>query len=269
MNDERFIKLLNSYIDRELSAINVIEIEKAITASPKRQTIYAQYCKIERACQNLLGSSSTVAPQPVVSDLIAAARTQNEGDLVPFPAELTAGGTATRIDSRPIWGMAVGLMAACVVVAVYFGNLRTGPSMLASNLESSQRVASTTSGQPVGIDDAAADSENAAYRTVFMFDQTTPKGTPSLRIAATGDTGDPLAWMAQMTFEPIRPVEVDSLEFKRPHGPIKYVALVRSPIRIRGWMTLLPFLKPPLFSSSANLQGRTPPIRGLNGPARA
>ena len=48
MKDNRFIELLNLYIDRQISPIETAELEAEIQGSPKRQKIYRQYCQMHR-----------------------------------------------------------------------------------------------------------------------------------------------------------------------------------------------------------------------------
>ena len=87
MNDEKFIEQLNAYLDRELSGVEMREVETAIAASPERQKIYRDYCKIERACQTLL-ASEVKAPKPSIAAIIAAANAQSNDNVVPFtPAQ--------------------------------------------------------------------------------------------------------------------------------------------------------------------------------------
>ena len=49
MKDQRFIELLNLYIDRQISPDEAKELEGEIQASPLRQQTYRQYCKMHRA----------------------------------------------------------------------------------------------------------------------------------------------------------------------------------------------------------------------------
>jgi hypothetical protein len=49
MKDNRFIELLNLYIDRQISAEETAELEAEIQGSAQRQAVYRQYCQIHTA----------------------------------------------------------------------------------------------------------------------------------------------------------------------------------------------------------------------------
>src|SRR5690606_9401393 len=144
MNDERFIELLNLYIDRELDGEELHAIEEAIAASPERQHIYRQYCRMERACQELLQAAPRTN-KPSLANPVAAAQAQPEaGEVVPFRP--VHGGATMTSDGRGgarWWGPMVGLAAACVAVAFYFGPSRGGSGLLTADANGSVAPAST------------------------------------------------------------------------------------------------------------------------------
>jgi len=49
MKDNRFIELLNLYIDRQITAEETAELEAEIQGDPRRQAVYRQYCQIHSA----------------------------------------------------------------------------------------------------------------------------------------------------------------------------------------------------------------------------
>ncbi len=49
MKDNRFIELLNLYIDRQISPAETAELEAEIQSSPRRQKVYREYCQMHRA----------------------------------------------------------------------------------------------------------------------------------------------------------------------------------------------------------------------------
>lgn len=49
MKDQRFIELLNLYIDRQITAEETAQLEAEIQQHPKRQAVYRQYCQIHTA----------------------------------------------------------------------------------------------------------------------------------------------------------------------------------------------------------------------------
>jgi hypothetical protein len=53
MTDQEFIELLNLYVDREIGSEDAARLESAVLASPRRRSIYQQYCRIQKACTML------------------------------------------------------------------------------------------------------------------------------------------------------------------------------------------------------------------------
>ncbi len=56
MKDNRFIELVNLYIDRQISAEETAELEAEIQASPQRRAIYRQYCQLHSATKQVYES---------------------------------------------------------------------------------------------------------------------------------------------------------------------------------------------------------------------
>jgi anti-sigma factor RsiW len=50
MKQEKFIELLNLYVDGALAPDAAAELEREITSDPARHKIYRQYCQMQRAC---------------------------------------------------------------------------------------------------------------------------------------------------------------------------------------------------------------------------
>jgi hypothetical protein len=66
MKDNRFIELLNLYIDRQITAEETAELESEIQNSPQRQAVYRQYCQIHTATKQVYASfRASSADQPV------------------------------------------------------------------------------------------------------------------------------------------------------------------------------------------------------------
>lgn len=194
MNEERFIEQLNAYIDRELSGDETRELEAEIAANPNRQRIYQSYCKIDKACQTLLEAEEAKAPKPSIAAIVAAAEGQNQGEVIDFrPAPAVS---AHKGNSGLNWGTAfAGLAAACVAVVVYVAGPETQSTSPAAAVPAVAVV-------EIGPDDSIENESQSAYRTVFAVD------------SSNGASADSFAWMTQLQFAPIRPVQVDSLEFK-------------------------------------------------------
>jgi len=62
MKDQRFIELVNLYVDRQITADETAELEAEIQASPRRRAVYQQYCKMHRATTLVYESFRAEAP---------------------------------------------------------------------------------------------------------------------------------------------------------------------------------------------------------------
>lgn len=63
MKENRFIELLNLYIDRQITAAETAELEAEIQSNPKRQAVYSQYCRIHSATKLVYESFRAVAAE--------------------------------------------------------------------------------------------------------------------------------------------------------------------------------------------------------------
>lgn len=199
MNHERFIEMLNLYIDRELSAEEIHEVEEAIASSPERQKIYAQYCRIESATKKLL--AETPIPQPDIDSLVATA--QANGNELEFPAQ-----TQARRFNWGAWGGGL-VAAAAACVAVVF--MVSGPA--SDNKAPIGQFAAVPAAPAVEADDMT-------FHTVFVLDATTDeKRLPGMRASS-----DSFAWMTQLQFAPIERNQIDDWQLQ-PAEPIEVRSL--------------------------------------------
>lgn len=56
MKENRFIELLNLYIDRQITAAETAELEAELQGNPNRQAVYRQYCQIHTATKQVYAS---------------------------------------------------------------------------------------------------------------------------------------------------------------------------------------------------------------------
>lgn len=110
MKDQRFIELLNLYIDRQISTAETAELEAEIQQDPKRQKVYRQYCKIHTATKVVYGSFRAGAEQPA-------------GVATDRPATIELFESRRR---RSHWAYYAGGLAAAACLAVVF--MRQSPS---------------------------------------------------------------------------------------------------------------------------------------------
>lgn len=66
MTNDKFIELLNLYLDGELPAEQAASLEREICGSPERHRVYRQYCQMQNACAELsvhFREEAAAAPQ--------------------------------------------------------------------------------------------------------------------------------------------------------------------------------------------------------------
>lgn len=145
MKDNRFIELVNLYIDRQITAAETTELEAEMQANPRRRAIYRQYCQMHRATTLVYESFRTNASgqQPEV-----------------------AAGSATiaRFESQPRhrrvrWTYYAGGLAAACLTLVFFGlnSTRTADANLAATPKSSPPAAVVASLPRVSVAPREAD----------------------------------------------------------------------------------------------------------------
>lgn len=118
MKHDRFIELLNLYLDGEISREESADLEREITQNPERRRIYRQYCQMQRACSMLSEKFRDVAETqaPETGEKVVA-----------FPGQ-----------AQPSWWrnaslVAAGAVAACAVFVVARSGLTSPTGTLAAN----------------------------------------------------------------------------------------------------------------------------------------
>ncbi len=64
MKDNRFIELVNLYIDRQISAEETAELEAEMQDNPRRRAIYRQYCQLHSATKQVYDRFRAHAADP-------------------------------------------------------------------------------------------------------------------------------------------------------------------------------------------------------------
>ena len=145
MKNEKFIELLNLYLDGALPPAQAAELEREIQENPERRRIYRQYCQMQHAC-TLLSEKFREEAAPAVlfrqGQVVAASRA----------------GRASWW--RPAAMVAAGAMAACfafvlVRTALPAGDRAAGHSLAAKPVAAPAAGIMTVSA-PVGTPAAAA-----------------------------------------------------------------------------------------------------------------
>jgi len=121
MKDNRFIDLVNLYVDRQITAAETAELEAEIQNNPRRRAIYKQYCQMHRATALVYESFRANAPEQQ-----AAA---GQGSIARFENRRRAKGTSWMY-------YAGGLAAACLaLVFVQLNSAKTPDAGFAANKE--------------------------------------------------------------------------------------------------------------------------------------
>jgi hypothetical protein len=142
MKDNRFIELLNLYIDRQITGAEAAELEAEMQAHPRRRAVYHQYCQLHRATKLVYdGFRSAAVPQ---------------GE--PGSGAANVAGFSRRQNHRRVRWMAYagGLAAACLAMVF----LRSSPSQPGTSSSSvtlpSAPLALATVARPVSAPSKAA-----------------------------------------------------------------------------------------------------------------
>ena len=150
MKDNRFIELVNLYIDRQITGEEMETLEAEMQASPRRRAIYRQYCQMHRATTLVYESFRTEDSEQPVEKIGAEAKVAH------FEPQYGR--------RRKHWTYyATGLAAACVALAfarVSFSNNSSGQNSVAST-QAKQISIATVAQSPVVATPVASVSESA------------------------------------------------------------------------------------------------------------
>ena len=117
MKDQRFIELVNLYIDRQITLSEAAELESEIQGNPSRRAIYRQYCQMHQATRQVYESFRAPAAGQ------ESAHAVNRSVVTRFETEES--------QPRSRWGYyAAGLAAACL--ALVFVRLNPPPATAAN-----------------------------------------------------------------------------------------------------------------------------------------
>jgi hypothetical protein len=167
MTDQEFIELLNLYVDREITAADAARLEVAVLASPRRRSIYDQYCKMQKACTILAADYGDP---------------DEEGEAVAFPAP--AGWRAGPL--------LMGLAAACLLAVV---GLRFRGALAAGR---APQVASEPAAPLASSSGAEERHPSDGMQPVYFAHA--PSQQPGSRVASLFATSDPLPQPEQLNW---------------------------------------------------------------------
>lgn len=199
MKEARFIELLNLYIDQELSADEVGELEQEIARNPARRRTYEQYCRMHRGCAVLFENARSQAPR--YPKLDRAAQDADEKVLA-FPDSAEASVT------RGPWGRvawAGGLAAALAVAALQ------GPALVTAFRGSAEPA--PAAGVPALAQTAPAATAPAVRQSDYQLVGLINRQPDSSRFTFQPATTPEADWMHRLELTPLQRVSVENLRF--------------------------------------------------------
>lgn len=202
MNEARFIELLNLYIDQELSADEVGELEREIARNPARRRTYDQYCRMHRGCALLFENARSQAPR--FAKLDRAAQEVDEKVLA-FPHSADANVV------RGPWGRvawAGGVAAALAVAALQ------GPTILTALRGPTESVpvsgaTAVAKGAPATTPSAPVAARQSDYQLVGMVNRRPDTSRLTFQPVVTPEAD----WTHRFELTPLQRVSVESLRF--------------------------------------------------------
>lgn len=198
MKEDRFIELLNLYVDQELAPGEAAELEAEIARNPVRRRTYEQYCRMHRACAVLFESSRAQAPE--YRKLAEAARAADE-KVVYLPV-------ATSEAKRPFWRRAAwgGGLALAAAAAVAVVVLREPPA--AAPQGTAPAIAQSSSPAAPTSAPAATAARPSDYQLVAFINRDAGRSF-TVQPVATPDAG----WMQELDLPPFQRVTAENLRF--------------------------------------------------------
>lgn len=214
MKDQRFIELLNLYLDQQISEFEAAELEAEVTKNPERRRTYNQYCRLQRACA-MLGEG---------------AREQAAGKEKFLRSLQAAEKKIARPRNRPLWrstyayagAFGATAMAACVALMMSIGG-RQAPAI--STVVSADRPdvarvearASTAHSEPVFAVSLASMPRNEVepQPALSAAGLSVARNARELEIAA--NDREALEWMQRVELLPVQRIDLEEPVFETNH----------------------------------------------------
>ncbi|MEI6108324.1 MAG: hypothetical protein WCR49_15115 [Opitutae bacterium] len=180
MKDDRFIELINLYIDRQITTAETEELEVEIQGNPRRRVIYRQYCQMHRA--------TTLVHESFRAH--ASAQPDGPGATPDTVAQFEGG----RRNRRVRWTYYAGGLAAAACLGLIFGRLNSKPAAEINLLS----MAAAPSLPPItAVHAPQATSSKAQAASIAV----SPAGLVSLRNSATDYSAYPGVLISQQPYE--------------------------------------------------------------------
>lgn len=228
MKESRYIELLNLYVDHQLTPAEASELEAEVQRNPERRRVYAQYCRMQKACTLLFEAERSLAPKTAAC-VVALNSRDAESTVTPF-----WGWSAVRYGGMAAALLAVGIFSARVMISERTGDsFATTPSSSAGVLAQVQEGPAVLAEQPVTAiaEVAPAPSTEAAAPVVGTLASSPAPASAraqfhSLLVGTTlvlsriseSDTSArssvDLEWLNQVKLPAVRTLPVDEMGFE-------------------------------------------------------
>ncbi len=196
MKKNRFIELLNLYVDHQIAPGEAAELEAEILRSPERRKTYRDYCRIQRACGMIFDRESQQAP---ASFALEQSLQETERKIVAAPGRRKAG-----------WGSYTaalgGLTAMAACVAFVFLSSNTVPAPDAKMAVASIPAEKASATLPI----VALAARSSAFQPLFASQNLAVVREDAVLPERAADT----EWMQQVQLPQLQRVIVDDSAFE-------------------------------------------------------
>lgn len=198
MKDDKFIELLNLYVDHQITPEGAAELESEIQGNPARRKTYQDYCRMQRACGMILENGRRNAP---VSFALERSVREIERRVASRETRRSAG---WRPYATAFGGLAA--MAACIAVALVHtgGPTAAGRGDVALAAPAVNRVAQVSGASAQFA--ALLPRAGVSAETALLAQNSMPSS-----IVLQGEAP---AWMRQVQLPPAQRVLADGDAFK-------------------------------------------------------
>jgi hypothetical protein len=216
MKENRFIELLNLYVDQQLTAAEAAELEAEIQHNPAQRHTYNQYCRMQKACTLLFDQQCQDAPS---SSTLSRALVEADRKVVDFPER------NNQWRQRGFFAVGLAAMAACVAlvlvrqtpVAKTTPVAMTPPAAVATPtpvaVAAAEPVAPADQPVSVPLPDPQARTSRGLYSALLPVRNFVSMQVVSVKgeTAVSSEEKPDFAWMKNVELAPMRSVSAEDL----------------------------------------------------------
>ncbi|MBM3872903.1 MAG: hypothetical protein FJ382_04070 [Verrucomicrobia bacterium] len=235
MNESRFVKLLNLYVDHELTAGEAAELEAELQRNPGRRRLLREYQQLQRGCERLLEVDRALAPR--TAEAVRALRHRRSGE-----------SRWTAVSRRWSWfaGVGAATAAAAVAVIVVLRPEPPGSAVPATASVVAQSTVAAGTGTPAPLEmldvtvPAVSERRGLRMRSLWTTASTEREATAGFTHVAASD----LSWLNDVRLPAVgapRPEDLLFRETARPLRPLEQIPPSQRPLQATLEMTAFQF----------------------------